>query len=297
MAAAVTGSVAILTEAIHSAIDLIASCIAFFSVRQAESPADAGHRYGHEKFENVAAAAEGVLILVGSGVILYTAVDNLVNGPELESLGFGIAVIAFASLVNMIVSSWLFGRARATRLAGAGGRRRAPAHGRVHVARRARRARARALDRRGVAGPGRRTGDRGRHRGHRPARRRALLARAGRRGAAGEPSWRRSARRSSPSPTARWSATTSCAPAAPARAATSTCTSSSGPARRSSARTRPRTSCRTRSPAACDGADVLIHLEPEDRIREDPIGDSEPIGGDSGVVAAEPRGEDRLSAG
>jgi cation diffusion facilitator family transporter len=114
VAGAVTGSVAILTEAIHSAIDLIASFIAFLSVRQAEEPADAGHRYGHEKFENVAAAAEGVLILVGSGVIVYAAVRSLVRGPELESLGFGIAVVAFATLVNLAVSAWLFRRARET---------------------------------------------------------------------------------------------------------------------------------------------------------------------------------------
>ncbi len=113
VAGAVTGSVAILTEAIHSAIDLIASCIAFFSVRQAEEPADAGHRYGHEKFENVAAAAEGVLILVGAGVIVYASANALVHGPELESLGFGIGVIAFASVVNLLVSGWLFRRAAA----------------------------------------------------------------------------------------------------------------------------------------------------------------------------------------
>jgi cation diffusion facilitator family transporter len=114
VAGAVTGSVAIVTEAIHSAIDLIASIIAFFSVRQAEEPADAEHRYGHEKFENVAAAAEGVLILVGSGVILFAAVRSLVQGPHLETLGFGIAVVAFAVVVNLIVSSWLYSRARAT---------------------------------------------------------------------------------------------------------------------------------------------------------------------------------------
>jgi cation diffusion facilitator family transporter len=113
VAGAVTGSVAILTEAIHSGIDLIASCIAFFSVRQAEEPADAGHRYGHEKFENVAAAAEGVLILVGAGVIVYASANALVEGPELHSLGFGIGVVAFASLVNLVVSAWLFRRAAA----------------------------------------------------------------------------------------------------------------------------------------------------------------------------------------
>ena len=113
-AGAVTGSVAILTEAIHSSVDLIASLIAFFSVRQAEAPADAEHRYGHEKFENVAAAAEGVLILVGAGVIIYASAHALVQGPHLEKLGFGIAVVGFASAVNLLVSAWLFRRAKQT---------------------------------------------------------------------------------------------------------------------------------------------------------------------------------------
>jgi cation diffusion facilitator family transporter len=114
IAGAVTGSVAIITEAIHSAIDLVASIVAYFSVRQAEIPADSSHRYGHEKFENVAAGVEGMLILVGSGVIVYTAVDHLVEGTEIESLGFGIAVVAFATAVNFVVSSYLYRRARET---------------------------------------------------------------------------------------------------------------------------------------------------------------------------------------
>jgi cation diffusion facilitator family transporter len=117
VAGLVTGSVAIITEAIHSSVDLAASYIAFFSVRQAEAPADASHRYGHEKFENVAAAAEGVLILVGSGVIVYAAVRSLVEGPELDSLGFGIGVVGFATFVNLVVSSWLYRQARATQSA------------------------------------------------------------------------------------------------------------------------------------------------------------------------------------
>ncbi len=114
VAGAVTGSVAIITEAIHSAIDLIASIVAFFSVRQAETPADSSHRYGHEKFENVAAGVEGMLILVGSGVIVYTAVNHLVEGTEIESIGFGIAVVAFATAVNLVVSQYLYRRARET---------------------------------------------------------------------------------------------------------------------------------------------------------------------------------------
>jgi cation diffusion facilitator family transporter len=117
VAGVITGSVAIITEAIHSAVDLVASFIAFFSVRQAEEPADASHRYGHEKFENMAAAAEGVLILIGSGVIVYAAIRSLVRGPELHALGFGIAVLAFSTVVNLAVSAWLFRRARETQSA------------------------------------------------------------------------------------------------------------------------------------------------------------------------------------
>lgn len=112
VAGALTGSVAILTEAIHSTIDLLASIVAFFSVRQAEEPPDHSHRYGHEKFENVAAGVEGMLILVGSGVIVYAAVNQLVEGGELERLGFGIGIVAFAAAANLFVSAWLMGQAR-----------------------------------------------------------------------------------------------------------------------------------------------------------------------------------------
>jgi cation diffusion facilitator family transporter len=114
VAGVLTGSVAILTEALHSGIDLLASLIAFFSVRRAEAPADASHRYGHEKFENAAAAAEGMLILAGSAVIAYAAIRALINGPELEHIGFGIVVIGFAGVANLGVSGWLFRRARET---------------------------------------------------------------------------------------------------------------------------------------------------------------------------------------
>ncbi len=106
-AAAITGSVAILSEALHSSIDLIASVIAFVSVRVSDEPADADHHYGHEKAESLAAAIEGMLILVGAGVIVYEAVHRLSTHAEVESLGVGIAVIAFSMLVNIGVSRYL----------------------------------------------------------------------------------------------------------------------------------------------------------------------------------------------
>jgi cation diffusion facilitator family transporter len=112
-AGAVTGSIAIITEAVHSLIDLVASVIAFFSVRKADEPADAEHPYGHEKVENLAAAIEGMLILVGAGVIIYEATHQLVVGAEVDRLGVGIAVMAFSVFANLVVSTVLSRQARA----------------------------------------------------------------------------------------------------------------------------------------------------------------------------------------
>jgi cation diffusion facilitator family transporter len=112
-AGAITGSIAIVTEAIHSSIDLMASVIAFVSVRKADEPADVEHPYGHEKVESLAAAIEGMLILVGAGVIVFEATRRLVTGAEIESLGVGFAVIGFSAVANLAVSAFLYRRARA----------------------------------------------------------------------------------------------------------------------------------------------------------------------------------------
>src|SRR4051812_32609303 len=113
-AGVVTGSVAILTEAAHSSIDLLASFIAFFSLRKAAEPADASHPYGHAKLENLAAAIEGMLILVGAGVIVFESIHRLVVGAQVDSLGFGIAVIGLSAVVNFIVSAYIQRKAELT---------------------------------------------------------------------------------------------------------------------------------------------------------------------------------------
>ena len=111
-AAIVTGSIALLTEAFQSIIDLLASTIALLSIRRAEQPPDEDHTYGHEKAENLAAAFEGVLILGGAGLIIYEAAGRLADPPELESLGVGIVVIAGTIVINLVVSAFLSRRAR-----------------------------------------------------------------------------------------------------------------------------------------------------------------------------------------
>jgi cation diffusion facilitator family transporter len=112
VAGAITGSIAIITEAIHSMIDLVASVIAFISVRKADVPADEEHPYGHEKVENLAANIEGILILVGAAIIVYEATHRLVVGSEVERLGLGIAVMAISVVANLAVSAALARRAR-----------------------------------------------------------------------------------------------------------------------------------------------------------------------------------------
>jgi cation diffusion facilitator family transporter len=112
-AGAITGSIAIITEAVHSSIDLLASVVAYLSLRKADDPPDADHMYGHAKAENVAAGIEGMLILVGAGVILYESVRRLAAGGEVENIGVGIVVIAISAVVNVGVSTYLYRQARA----------------------------------------------------------------------------------------------------------------------------------------------------------------------------------------
>ena len=114
VAGTITGSVSVLTEAVHSSIDLVASVVAFFSVRKAGEPADDTHRYGHEKIENLSAAIEGILILVGSAAIAFEAIRRLLTGGQLNTVGLGIAVVAFSIVVNIFVSGVIGKNARET---------------------------------------------------------------------------------------------------------------------------------------------------------------------------------------
>jgi cation diffusion facilitator family transporter len=109
-----TGSVAILTEAAHSGMDLIASMVAYASLRKADEPADAGHPYGHQKLENLAGAIEGTLILFGAAIITYEALLRLVRGGHVHTIGVGIVVIVISAVVNVIVSRIIGRRARQT---------------------------------------------------------------------------------------------------------------------------------------------------------------------------------------
>jgi cation diffusion facilitator family transporter len=110
----VTGSVGLLSDAVHSLMDLIASVIALVSVRKADEPADYRHRYGHEKLEDLAAGAQALLLLLGAALIAFESIRRLINGGTVNRIGIGIAVAAVAAVVNLVVSTYLSRVGRAT---------------------------------------------------------------------------------------------------------------------------------------------------------------------------------------
>ena len=113
-AGVVTGSVGILSDAAHSLMDLIASVIAFASVRKSDEPADATHRYGHEKLEDLAAGGQALLLLLGAAFIAFEAIRRLVDGGKVTSVGIGVIVAALACVTNVVVSAYLARTGRTT---------------------------------------------------------------------------------------------------------------------------------------------------------------------------------------
>jgi cation diffusion facilitator family transporter len=105
------GSVSIISEAIHSSMDLIAAVIAFFSVRKSAEPPDAQHEFGHGKFEDISGLIEALLIFVAAILIIREAVIKLFGEPSEHFtpslLIFGIAVMGISALVNWYVSNRL----------------------------------------------------------------------------------------------------------------------------------------------------------------------------------------------
>lgn len=102
------GSVSVVSEAIHSGIDLIAAGIALFAVKSATKPADKEHPYGHGKIENLSGTIEAVLILAAAAWIVYQAVHKLIVSSPLEMAGLGVVVMGVSATANVFVSRMLF---------------------------------------------------------------------------------------------------------------------------------------------------------------------------------------------
>lgn len=111
----ISGSVSIISEAIHSSSDFLASVITFFAVHKADSPADKDHQFGHGKYEDVAGFIEGILIILAAAYIIFEAARKLTESIEPFSNSLlGIAVMFVSVITNIAVSTYLMKVAKNT---------------------------------------------------------------------------------------------------------------------------------------------------------------------------------------
>lgn len=111
---ALTGSMSILAEGIHSGIDLVAAVIAFFAVRIADRPPDKSHAYGHGKYENISGTIEALLIIVAAVYIAYEAIKKIIGHETGQQPELGIIIMAISAVLNWLVSARLFKVAKET---------------------------------------------------------------------------------------------------------------------------------------------------------------------------------------
>jgi cation diffusion facilitator family transporter len=102
-----TGSTAILSDALESIVNVVAAVFAIGALIFAGRPADRNHPYGHGKMEFLSAAFEGGLIAFAALVILYEVVESLLHGVELRSLDLGLAIVLGAGLANLALGYYL----------------------------------------------------------------------------------------------------------------------------------------------------------------------------------------------
>lgn len=104
-----SGSLSIISEAIHSISDFFASLITYISVLKSSKPADSDHPYGHGKYEDMAGFIEGILIILASFFIIFEAAKKIISGtPANNESILGIIVMGIAVITNILVSSLLF---------------------------------------------------------------------------------------------------------------------------------------------------------------------------------------------
>jgi len=103
----ITGSVALLSDALEGTINLAAALVMLVALEIAARPPDDEHAFGYSKAEYLSSGIEGTLILLASVAIAWTAVERLISPRPLESVGVGLAVSSIASLVNFVVARLL----------------------------------------------------------------------------------------------------------------------------------------------------------------------------------------------
>ena len=109
IAGILSGSIGIISEAIHSGSDLLASVITFFSVSESSKPADNDHQYGHGKYEDFTSFIEGILIIFAALYIVYESIRKIIHHHDLKlDANIGLVVMFVSVVANVLVSAYLF---------------------------------------------------------------------------------------------------------------------------------------------------------------------------------------------
>ncbi len=98
-----TDSVGLLSDATESLVNLAAAAVAVLALSAAAKPANARYTYGRSKAEYFSSAVEGAMIFAAAGFIIFSAIDRIIHPQPLAALGWGLGIVALASLVNGIV--------------------------------------------------------------------------------------------------------------------------------------------------------------------------------------------------
>lgn len=110
----ISGSVALLSDALESIINIVASCLMLFSVYVSGRPADDEHHYGHQKVEYITSLAEGGLIITAAIFIIHTALERLSKPVPITSVGSALGINLFATALNGGLSWYLIRRSKET---------------------------------------------------------------------------------------------------------------------------------------------------------------------------------------
>jgi cation diffusion facilitator family transporter len=100
----ISNSVALLSDALESIINILASLMMLFSVYISEKPPDESHKYGHQKIEDISSGFEGVLIIAAALFIIYTAANRILEPVELLEVNLAIIISVIATAMNAGVS-------------------------------------------------------------------------------------------------------------------------------------------------------------------------------------------------
>lgn len=97
-------SISVISEGIHSSIDLIASFIAFISIKKSSEKEDEEHPFGHGKYENVSGFVEAMLILMVGLVVIYEAIKKLFYNGTMQNINYGLIIMLISTVCNLFIS-------------------------------------------------------------------------------------------------------------------------------------------------------------------------------------------------